>query len=67
MLLDRAEAPVALLIPRCSSVHTFGMGFPLEVVFLDDRGIELERRRVDPCRVVARRDSSSVLEIPARG
>ena len=27
-----------LLIPRCRCVHTFGMRFPLDVVFLDDAG-----------------------------
>jgi uncharacterized membrane protein (UPF0127 family) len=65
MLLDRAQAPEALLIPRCSSVHTFGMRFPLEVVFLDERGDVLERRRVEPRRIATRRGSSSVLELPA--
>jgi len=28
----------ALLLPGCRSVHTFGMRFPLDVVFLDRRG-----------------------------
>jgi uncharacterized membrane protein (UPF0127 family) len=46
----------ALLIPQCRSVHTFGMRFPLDVVFLDDRGAVLRvergvrRRRVLYCR-----------------
>src|SRR5829696_8257603 len=35
--LDRAEAGAGLLIPRCAAVHTFGMRFELDVVFLDDR------------------------------
>ncbi|MCB0876269.1 MAG: DUF192 domain-containing protein, partial [Solirubrobacterales bacterium] len=34
--LDRAQAGPGLLIPRCASVHTFGMRFPLDIVFLDD-------------------------------
>jgi uncharacterized membrane protein (UPF0127 family) len=46
----------ALLIPHCRSVHTFGMRFPLDVVFLDERGRALRveqcvrRRRVLTCR-----------------
>jgi uncharacterized membrane protein (UPF0127 family) len=65
MLLDRRDAPAALLIPRCSSIHTFGMRFPLEVVFLDGEGRELERRRVVPRRIASRRGAGSVLELPA--
>jgi hypothetical protein len=33
--LNRERAGAGLLIPRCSSVHTFGMRFPLTLVFLD--------------------------------
>jgi len=36
-LLDEVPAGSALLIPRCRSIHTFGMRFPLDVVFLDER------------------------------
>jgi uncharacterized membrane protein (UPF0127 family) len=46
----------ALLIPHCRSVHTFGMRFPVDIVFLDERGAVLHvdrqvpRRRVRTCR-----------------
>jgi uncharacterized membrane protein (UPF0127 family) len=64
--LDRDRAGPGLLIPRCSSVHTFGMRFPLDLHFLDERGERLEvRRAVPPRRVVFRRGASAVLEIPA--
>ena len=54
-----------LLIPRCSSVHTFGMRFPLDLVFLDRRGHPLAiRRRVPARRVASHRGAVSVLEIP---
>lgn len=63
--LDRDEAG-PLLIPRCASVHTFGMCFPLDLVFLDRRGAPLElRRRVPPRRLVWCRGAVAVLEIPA--
>lgn len=65
-LLPRGAAGAGLLIPRCSSVHTFGMRFALDVVFLDERGSVLEiRRGVPPCRVVRRRGAAAVLELPA--
>jgi hypothetical protein len=64
-LLPLERAPAALLIPRCASVHTFGMRFPIDVVFLDGAGVELGReRRVMPRRLVRRRGAAAVLELP---
>ena len=34
--LDREHAGAGLLIPRCRSVHTFGMRFPIDIYFLGD-------------------------------
>jgi uncharacterized protein len=63
--LDRAEAPPGLLIPRCSSVHTFGMRFALDLRFLDGEGEVIEiRRAVPPRRFVACRGARAVLETP---
>jgi uncharacterized protein len=63
---DRADAGPGLLIPRCSSVHTCGMRFELDVYFLDRSGrILAVRRRVPPRRVLWCRGASAVLEIPA--
>ncbi len=62
----RAEAGPGLLIPRCSSVHTFGMRFALDLYFLDERGRVLSvRRGAPPRRVVWRRGASAILEIPS--
>lgn len=64
--LDREEAGSGLLIPRCSSVHTFGMRFPLDLHFLDERGRVLAVRRQIPARrVISCRGAGAVLEIPA--
>jgi uncharacterized membrane protein (UPF0127 family) len=64
--LDRAESGPGLLLSRCSSVHTFGMRFALDVYFLDDDGETLEvRRAVPPRRFVSRRGAAAVLEVPA--
>ncbi len=63
---DRADAGPGLLIPRCSSVHTFGMRFPLDVYFLDTEGLVISARlRVPPWRVVWQRGAVAILEIPS--
>jgi uncharacterized membrane protein (UPF0127 family) len=63
--LEPAEAGEGLLIRRCGSVHTFGMRFPLDLVFLDSdhRVIEV-RRGVGANRLVRCRRAASVLELP---
>ncbi len=64
--LDRAKAPAGLLIPRCRAVHTFGMRFPLDLVFLDRGSAEVARRlAVPPRRLAFERRAAAVLEVPA--
>jgi uncharacterized membrane protein (UPF0127 family) len=64
--LDLAEAGPGLLIPRCASVHTFGMRFALDLVFLDgDDCLLSARARVPPRRFAWHRGAASVLEIPS--
>lgn len=63
--LDRAEAGPGLLIPRCAAVHTFGMRFALDLIFLDRQGRPLRVRRATPRRrFVADRRAAAVLELP---
>lgn len=67
--LGELPGDVALLIPRCRSVHTFGMRFVLEVAFLDEDWDALDdagSRVVRPGRVVGERRASAVLERRAR-
>jgi len=64
--LSREQVGGGLLIPRCASVHTFGMRFSLDLFFLDERGEPLAiRRHVSPCRVVFARGAAAVLEVPS--
>jgi len=64
--LDRDEAGAGLLIPRCSSIHTFGMRFALDLYFLDEDGEPLAiRRGIGAQRVISCRGARAVLEIPA--
>lgn len=63
----RAMPPrTALLIPRCRSVHTFGMRFALDLIWLGDDGAIVDvTASVRPRRVVTRRHASAVVESPA--
>lgn len=65
-LLQSERAGPGLLIPRCRSVHTFGMRFALDLVFLDAGGRVVETRRgVRPRRVARCRGAAQVLELPS--
>jgi uncharacterized protein len=65
---DRREAGPGLLLPRCSSVHTFGMRFGLDLYFLDREGRPIAvRRRVPPRRFVWQPGACAVLEVPSGG
>jgi uncharacterized protein len=67
-LLARAPPGCALLLPRCRSVHTAGMRFALDLVFLDAAGNVLRAELgVPPWRVVSCRQAAGVLEVPAVG
>ena len=66
--LEREEVGGGLLIPRCSSVHTFGMRFALDLVFLDADGAPLSfRPGVGPRRMAGHRRAAAVLELPSPG
>jgi uncharacterized protein len=62
----RSPRADALLLPHCRSVHTFGMRFPLDLVFLDFELREVSlRRAVPPGRVAFERRAEAVLELPS--
>jgi uncharacterized membrane protein (UPF0127 family) len=63
--LDLVDAGPGLLIPRCASVHTFGMRFALDLYFLDAGGVVLSSRRaLPPRRFAVHGGAAAVLEIP---
>lgn len=64
--LDRDRSPEGLLIPRCRSVHTYGMRFPLDLLFLGSTGRPLVAvRGVGPGHRVRVPGASAVLELPS--
>ena len=65
-LLRPGRAGEGLVIPRCRSVHTFGMRFPVHVVFCDRRLRPISvRGSVPPGRLVRDRRAEAVVELPA--
>jgi hypothetical protein len=62
----RSPPPWALLFPRCRSVHTVGMRFALDLVWLDaDGSVARIDLHVRPWRFRACAGASAVLEIPS--
>jgi len=65
-LLRADRIGAGLLIPRCRSIHTFGMRAPLDVVFLDAAMAPVSvRSRVPANRVLRQPGAAATLELPA--
>jgi uncharacterized membrane protein (UPF0127 family) len=59
---DRGEG---LLLDRCYGIHTFGMRFPIDVLFLDkDLHVIRAIKALPPYRTCAVKKSVYVLEVP---
>lgn len=54
-----------VLFPRCSSIHTFGMRFPLDVVFLREGVVTRVARDVRPYRFASGGRGVDALELTA--
>ena len=64
--LDSMPASAALHIPKCWSVHTFTMRFPLDLIWLDrDGGVVRVDEAVPPRRVRTCVRARSVVEANA--
>jgi uncharacterized protein len=65
-LLSRERAGAGLLIPGCRSVHTLGMRFRLDLLFLDRGGRVIRICRDVPAgRFYCDRSADAVLELPS--
>lgn len=61
---DDQARPVMLV--GCRSIHTFGMAYPIDLVFVDDDGAVIKAcLAVPPGRVVSSRRAKHVIERPA--
>ena len=64
-LLRPERAGEGLLIPRCRRIHTFGMRFAINVVFVDAANRPLTvRGAVGPNRFLRERSAAAVVELP---
>ena len=63
---DRLEADEGMLFSHTGSVHTYGMKFPIDVVFLD-KGLTVlsVHAHVGKSRAVKHRGAAWTLELPA--
>lgn len=62
----RLASDEALLIERCASVHTVGMGYALDVAFLDGEGRVVKLARgLRPLRFAAALGARDALELAA--
>ncbi|KAA0911679.1 DUF192 domain-containing protein [Pusillimonas sp. ANT_WB101] len=62
----RLDAHTGLYLPGCRSIHTFGMAYTIDVLFVDRYGHVL--RRIDalpPWRVAICVRANGVVELPA--
>ena len=67
LALRRHPPAHGLLLPRTRSVHTFGMRFALDLLWLDAAGrvVRIDRA-VPPGRVRGCRRARAVVEVPAQ-
>lgn len=68
-LLFRGMLPAGqvLYIPNCRCVHTFGMRYPLTIIFMDNAGNAIRLiRKVVPNRIAMCRHASAVCELAWR-
>jgi uncharacterized membrane protein (UPF0127 family) len=66
LLRRRPRRDHAMLITRCSAVHTFGLWYPIDLAFCTGDGTVLEVvPRVRPCRMARCAQAGQVWELPA--
>lgn len=66
-LIGRRDFPPgsALIIPRCNHIHTFGMSFPIDVLFVNADNTVLAGESLRPWRISKRcPGASKVIELP---
>ena len=63
---DRLEDESALLLAPCAAVHTAGMRFSIDVVFVDRQGFAVKIvRALRPWRISLAAGARAVIEMPA--
>ena len=65
-LLGASPHADGVALCRCSSVHTWGMAYPIDVALVSRQGVVLlSQREVGPCRLLGARGAYYALERPS--
>jgi hypothetical protein len=65
-LLGTSDKASPVILERCHAIHTFGMGYPIDVAFVSARGkVTCSERGVCPGRHLSSRKACWVLERPS--
>jgi len=63
---QRLETGAALVLTPCFAVHTAGMQFPIDVVFVNRQGLAVRVvRQLAPWRIAIATGAHAVIELPA--
>lgn len=63
---DRLPTGAGLIINPCNSIHTFGMRYPIDVIFVDkSNSVVAAISRLKPSRLALQRSGAYVVELPA--
>jgi uncharacterized membrane protein (UPF0127 family) len=63
---DKVAESFAMLLAPCAAVHTAGMRFPIDVVFVDRQGYAVKVvRDLQPWRISLAAGARAVIEMPA--
>ena len=66
-LIGAPEDAGAVLLARCGSIHTFGMGYAIDAAFVGERGEVLKvERGLEPRQFAAHPEACCVMERPSR-
>lgn len=59
------EPGEGMIFPHCHAIHTFGMRFPIDVVFLDGETVVKVAAALPPGHTAAAPEADTVIELPA--
>ncbi|MFN8015975.1 MAG: DUF192 domain-containing protein [Acidimicrobiia bacterium] len=64
---DKYKAEVAIYFEKCRSIHTFGMRFDIEILFLDKKNKIIEVSYAKPNKLIfAPKGTHSIVELVVR-
>lgn len=63
LLRKKITSEEAMLLTDCNNIHTFGMTYPIDIVFLNDKKQVIDiRENIKPYRLAFNRQAKDVIE-----